>query len=153
MLSSPMIIAKVESAFFIRSRLGVSGGARSERLCGSREINFAKTWFAIEACPGMILSIPTPPEWEIGGYEIMRDRVQTFHGVENCATFSIRELRSQLLRVFFWADFVTLTLKRHINIVGSMMISGLTNMNKKNRLPDRSIEFWSQWYPLSEYEL
>lgn len=60
-LVSPVMPASVKSAAFIRFSFGISGGMRSDLLCGRRDKNFANTWFAIDACPGTILREPEPP--------------------------------------------------------------------------------------------
>ena len=57
----PAMSAKSASASFIRSNLDVSGGSKSDRAAGNREMNLTKTWLAMDAYPGMILRVLEPP--------------------------------------------------------------------------------------------
>ena len=113
MLASSIISASRESAPCIRSRLGISGGRRSDRVGGSRERNFAKTWLAIDACPGMMLRVPAAPEVTLASGTSRRPDRRTFYGIQHSPTFAlgVDQVTPQLLCVFFGACFVALSLQ------------------------------------------
>lgn len=113
-VGSSMISAKLDRADFMRASFDIFGGVRSDRVWGSLDTNLAKTWLAIDACPGITLRDPAPPRQSLVnfvGFE-WYCTFQTFYRVKHGTALSICQLRRQLFSVPFRARLIAFALER-----------------------------------------